>query len=218
MNDFLLQKRLCTFKLSKKMPKTGQKTGKNPPKKEFFPAPPASWLSLAGYGHVQIRPGRIWTSLSGLARSGHVHIRPGWIWSCLYPAGQAGYGLGQIWPGRIWTSISSQAGSGHVHIRPNSASWPEVLEKNTFFGGFLPVFRPVFCFFTGHLYVQSLFCKKKSVHLTCSGRRSAHYKVPPRIGGCHFLLCQHTNTKDIAGQSARFTLAMTNYDVDYHMI
>ena len=107
--------------------------------------------------------------------------------------------------GWLVLSISGQAGYGHVQIRPNSASWPEGLKKNTFFGVFSPVFRPDFCFFTGHLYVQSLFCKKKLVHLTCSGSRSAHYKVPPRIGGCHFLLCQHTNTKDIAGQSARGT-------------
>ena len=38
--------------------------------------------------------------------------------------------------------------------------------------------------------------------MTFSSRRSTDHKVPPRIGGCHFLLCQHTNTKDIAGQSA----------------
>ena len=42
----------------------------------------------------------------------------------------------------------------------------------------------------------------KPLHLTFSSRRSAIYKVPPRIGGHHFLLCQQTNTKDIAGQSA----------------
>ena len=46
------------------------------------------------------------------------------------------------------------------------------------------------------------FLQKRELHLTYSGRRSAIYKVPPRIGGHHFLLCQHTNTKDIAGQSA----------------
>ena len=50
--------------------------------------------------------------------------------------------------------------------------------------------------------MKCLFCKKKSLHLTFSSRRSAIYKVPPRIGGHHFLLCQQTNTKDIAGQSA----------------
>ena len=123
-------------------------------------------------------------TISGLAGYGLVYIRLGqiwsWIWSCPYPARPD---MVRPYPAKL-----SQLAGG--------------AEKNTFFGGFLPVFRPVFCFFTGHLYVQSLFCKKKSVHLTCSGRRSAHYKVPPRIGGCHFLLCQHTNTKDIAGQSA----------------
>ena len=47
------------------------------------------------------------------------------------------------------------------------------------------------------------FLQKKSIQLTFSSRRSAIHKVPPRIGGHHFLLCQQTNTKDIAGQSAR---------------
>ena len=46
------------------------------------------------------------------------------------------------------------------------------------------------------------FVEKKSSHLTFSSRRSVSYKVPPRIGGHHFLLCQQTNTEDIAGQSA----------------
>ena len=46
------------------------------------------------------------------------------------------------------------------------------------------------------------FLQKKSFHLTFSSHRSTIYKVPPRIGGHHFLLCQQTNTKDIAGQSA----------------
>merc|ERR1719264_1793717 len=62
--------------------------------------------------------------------------------------------------------------------------------KNAFFGGFLPVFCPVSCFFTDNLCMKCLFCKKKSFHLTFSSRRSASYKVPPRIGGHHFLLCQ----------------------------
>ena len=83
---FFLQKRHFTYKLSVKKQKTGQKTKKNPPKKVFFPAPSTSWLSLAGYGQTissqagyglgQIRPGWIWTSISGQARYGHVHIRP----------------------------------------------------------------------------------------------------------------------------------------------
>ena len=46
------------------------------------------------------------------------------------------------------------------------------------------------------------FLQKKSVQLTFSSRRTANCKVPSRIGGHHFLLCQQTNTKDIAGQSA----------------
>ena len=38
-----------------------------------------------------------------------------------------------------------------------------------------------------------------------SSHRSINCKSPPRIGGCHFLLCQITNIKDIAGQSASGT-------------
>ena len=53
-----------------------------------------------------------------------------------------------------------------------------------------------------HLYEMPFLQQKKSLHLTFSSRRSAIYKVPPHIGGHHFLLCQQTNTKDIAGQSA----------------
>ena len=49
------------------------------------------------------------------------------------------------------------------------------------------------------------FLQKKSVQLTFSSRRTANCKVPSRIGGHHFLLCQQTNTKDKAGQSANIT-------------
>ena len=53
--------------------------------------------------------------------------------------------------------------------------------KTTFFGGFLPVFCPVLCFFTDNLYMKCHFCKKKSVQLTFSSRRTANCKVPSRI-------------------------------------
>ena len=46
------------------------------------------------------------------------------------------------------------------------------------------------------------FLQKKSVQLTFSSLRTANCEVPSRIGSHHFLLCQQTNTKDIAGQSA----------------
>ena len=38
---------LVVYKLSVKKQETGQKTGKNPPKKVVFPAPPTSWPSLS---------------------------------------------------------------------------------------------------------------------------------------------------------------------------
>ena len=46
LDRFFLQKRHFIYKLSVKKQRTGQKTGKNPPKKVVFPAPPISWLSL----------------------------------------------------------------------------------------------------------------------------------------------------------------------------
>ena len=84
---FFLQKRHFTYKLLMKKQKTGQKTEKKPPKKVFFPAPPTSWLSLAGYGQTiscimqdMVRPypawGGIWSD----------HIQPCWIWSRPYQA------------------------------------------------------------------------------------------------------------------------------------
>ena len=56
-----------------------------------------------------------------------------------------------------------------------------------------------------HAY-RKQFLQKEPVQQTLSGRRSTIYKVPPHIGGHHFLLCQQTNIKDIAGQSARSCL------------
>jgi len=61
--------------------------------------------------------------------------------------------------------------------------------------------------FTNTMYMKCLFLQKKSVYLAFSSCRSANCNCPPRIGGHHFLLCQHTNTKDIAGQSATAPLA-----------
>ena len=56
-----------------------------------------------------------------------------------------------------WLSLSVSVAQ---HLRTNWASWPEGLEKNTFFGGFLPIFRPVPCFWAGIVYIKCLFCKK----------------------------------------------------------
>ena len=55
------------------------------------------------------------------------------------------------------------------------------------------------------------FLQNKSVHLAFSSHRNANCNCPPRIGGHHFLLCQHTNTEDIAGQSAKWTLDSRNF-------
>merc|ERR1712037_334609 len=76
-------------------------------------------------------------------------------------------------------------------------------DENTFFWRVFARFLSCFLLFHGQFVYEMPFLQKKSSHLTFSSRRSASYKVPPRIGGHHFLLCQQTNTKDIAGQSAR---------------
>ena len=78
--------------------------------------------------------------------------------------------------------------------------WSEVLIETPFFEGFCPFLS---CFLLDHwqFVYEMPFLQKRELHLTYSGRRSDIYKVPPRIGGHHFLLCQHTNTEDIAGQS-----------------
>ena len=130
MDRFFLQKRLCTYKWSVKKQKTGRKTGKNPPKKVIFPAPPASWLSLAGYG----------PTISGLAGYGLSHFKPGRIWSGPYPVRPDMVGP---YPAKL-SQLAGGAG------------------KNTFFGGFLLVFRPVFCFFIDSLYMTRIFWRKKS--------------------------------------------------------
>ena len=88
--------------------------------------------------------------------------------------------------------------NGMPHLRNYSAS----ADQSVFFGGFLPVFLSCFLLFHRQFVYEMPFLQKESLHLTFSSRRSAIYKSPPRIGGHHFLLCQHTNTKDIAGQSA----------------
>ena len=63
------------------------------------------------------------------------------------------------------------------------------------FGCFLSCFLP----FHGQFVCEMPLLQKKLVHWTFSSRESADCKVPPHIGGHHFLLCQQTNTKDIAG-------------------
>ena len=80
-------------------------------------------------------------------------------------------------------------------------SW-QGADENTFFWRVFARFLSCFLLFHGQFVYEMPFLQKKSSHLTFSSRRSASYKVPPRIGGHHFLLCQQTNTKDIAGQSA----------------
>ena len=96
------------------------------------------------------------------------------------------------------------------HFCPHSANGAHRLRnegrganKNTLFLRVFASFMCSFLFFHGQFVYEMLFLQKKSFHLTFSSHRSAIYKVPPRIGGHHFLLCQQTNTKDIAGQSAR---------------
>ena len=106
-----------------------------------------------------------------------------------------------------WDRLQTVNGPSRDRLQNSGGS----SDKNTFFGGFLQVLCAVSYFFMDNLYMKCLFCKKKMFHLTCSSHRSAIYKVPPRIGGHHFLLCQLTNTKDVAGQSAMSPLEVARH-------
>ena len=44
--------------------------------------------------------------------------------------------------------------------RQKLMSWSEVLIKTPFFGGFLAIFCPVFCFFTENMYMTRIFFEK----------------------------------------------------------
>ena len=85
-------------------------------------------------------------------------------------------------------------------LAPKVAEMVRSADKNTFFGGFLPVFCPVFCLITDNLYMRCLFCKKES-SIWPTLAVGAPFTKFRHVWG-HHLLCQHTNTKDIAGQSA----------------
>ena len=148
---FLLQKRHFIHKLSVKKQETGQKTGKNPPKKVFFISPSDQ---LAEFGL------KSWQLLAPRRQK--------------FPTFEDK--LGQLVRGA---------------------------DKNTFFWRFFCPFLSCFLPFQGQfVYEMPFLQQKKWSHLTFSSRRSASYKVPLHIGGHHFLLCQQTNTKYIAGQSA----------------
>ena len=56
--------------LSVKKQETGQKTGKNPPKKVVFPAPPISWLSLSQKGPDLFRTSQKGPDLFGTSQKG----------------------------------------------------------------------------------------------------------------------------------------------------
>ena len=71
--------------------------------------------------------------------------------------------------------------------------------KNHLYWRVFACFLSCFLLFHRQFVYGMAFLQKKSVQLTFSSHRSVIYKVPPHIGGHHFLLCQQTNTKDIAG-------------------
>ena len=79
--------------------------------------------------------------------------------------------------------------------------WLRGLGKTLLMGGvqcFLPLSMDLG---PSHAYRIPIL-QKESIWLSFSSHRTIIYKSPPHIGGCHFLLCQHTSKKDIAGQSA----------------
>ena len=121
------------------------------------------------------------------------------FYQLLWPAGRAR-------PQKLPTFMAQLWWPGHQSWQlswPGHKSWSDGLMQTPFFWRVFARFMSCFLLFHGQFVYEMPFLQKKSSHLTFSSRRSASYKVPPRIGGHHFLLCQQTNTKDIAGQSAR---------------
>ena len=181
--------------LSVKKQKTGQKTGKNPPKRTVFSAPPTSWLSLDRFWPGQNPFEQILTRSKSVRtdfdRSKSVQT------VCLNRFWPVKTRSNRFWPGqnpfeRILT------GSKSVQTEPaGRGGW-----KIHLFWRVFARFLSCFLLFHWQFVYGMPFLQKKSVQLTFSSHRSTIYKVPPRIGGHHFLLCQQTNTKDIAGQSA----------------
>ena len=86
-SHFFLQKRHFKYKLSVIKQKTGQKTGKNSPKKVYFSSPPTSWLSLDRFWPGQnLFKQTVWTdfdrSKSVWTDFDRVKICPNWAsWS-----------------------------------------------------------------------------------------------------------------------------------------
>ena len=115
LDRFFLQKWHFIYKLSVKKQRTGQKTGKNPPKKVFF--------------RKRTR------SFSGFPEKDPVLFRKR-------------------------TQSGSQSGKGPGPFSEKLSQLIGGAGKTTFFGGFLPVFCPVLCFFTDSLYMKRIFKKK----------------------------------------------------------
>ena len=111
---------------------------------------------------------------------------------------------------------SGQTWYGPDQIRSNSARWPKGLVKTAFFR-VLVSFSSLFLLFHQKYVYEMPFLQKKSVHLAFSSCRSANCNCPPRIGGHHFLLCQHTNTEDIAGPGAEKTKTYKNFPGEKHV-
>ena len=60
--------------------------------------------------------------------------------------------------------------------------WSEVLKKTPFFGGFLPTFRPVLCFFTEYLYMKRIFWKENGPSLLFLAAGTTHSKFRRSTG------------------------------------
>ena len=146
-----LQKRHLIYKLSVIKQKTGQKTGKNPPKKGVF-------ISTSDH-------------LSNFSRQ-----------QLLAPTT---FEVSNFSRQQLFSSFLQKSQSScHCFDRHQLGFTNSIL-----LNGIFDICSRIYSLQIGHqCYLQSA----------------------PRIGGHHFLLCQHTNTKDIAGQSARGIWAMPN--------
>ena len=107
---------------------------------------------------------------------------------------------------------------GPDQIRSNSARWPDKPEKKLLFRVLVSFLSCFLLFHQQYVYEMPFMQTKNPINLVFSSRRNANCDCPPRIGGHHFVLCQHTNTEDIAGQSAKPNLHNTQYTYMFTII
>ena len=117
---------------------------------------PASWLSL--HPNELARLGANWncTQMSWLVWE-QIEIAPKRAGSSKFKTQTS-----QL----VWVQFQfdlKRAGSFEVKLSQVAGG----AKKTPFFGGFLPIFRPVPCFWTGLMYIKCPFCKRNQSNRPC---------------------------------------------------